>query len=117
MRVDIPTGSITIPEFFTGTWTCPQGITVIRVTFVPTWFIPEELYVGVTPGNSYQPRADWREFNEGEYELYQCWNQLSGKLWAETGSQGDVDTGSRDFQLILSWSPVINAHAVNVTDY
>ena len=117
MKAAVPTGSVSITEFQGTPWYVPEGVTVVRVTFDPTWFIPNELYVGVTPGKGYLPVGSWSQFGQGEAEIYQCYNVLNQKTWSETGSYGDFETETMRFTVILNWSPVINAHAVNVTDY
>lgn len=115
----VPTGSITIASG-TGSVTIPQGVNVVLVeqywdlNDTPT----ESARVGVTAGKTYNLQSLWTEYNAGEGEIYQVDNTSNWKFWlyAEYGTI-DVETGSREIPLKISWSPTINEQSPHWTDY
>ena len=75
-------------------------------------------YVGVTPNKSYKLYSNWVEYNYGEGEEYSLYNANNGKYWIDYAiGIIDVDTSYAKLNFKLEWSPTINSHAVEVTDY
>lgn len=75
-------------------------------------------YVGVTPNKSYKLYSNWTEYNYGEGEEYLLYNANNNKYWIDyTIGNLDVNTGYTELNFKLEWSPTINSHAVEVTDY
>ena len=75
-------------------------------------------YVGVTPNKSYKLYSNCIEYNYGEGEEYLLYNANNDKYWIDyTIGNLDVDTGYTELNFKLEWSPTINSHAVEVTDY
>lgn len=111
-----PTGETTLAHG--STFTVPAGITVLRASFNQSGYLSMITYVGVTPNKSYRLYSTWTEYNYGEGEEYLLYNVNNSKAWIYyfTGNL-DVDTGYADLNFKLEWSPTINQHAVEVTDY
>ena len=75
-------------------------------------------YVGVTPNKSYKLYSNWTEYNYGEGEEYLLYNANNNKCWIDyTIGNLYVNTGYTELNFKLEWSPTINSHAVEVTDY
>ena len=116
LEASIPSGEITLA--CGSTFTVPAGITVLRASFNQSGYLSLFTYVGVTPNKSYKLYSNWTEYNYGEGEEYSLYNANNSKGWI-TYSIGnlDVDTGYTEPNFKLEWSPTINQHAVEVTDY
>lgn len=116
LEVSIPSGEITLAHG--STFTVPAGITVLRASFNQSGYLSLITYVGVTPNKSYRLYSSWIEYNYGEGEEYSLYNANNSKDWI-TYSIGtlDVDTDHTKLNFKLEWSPTINSHAVEVTDY
>lgn len=62
--------------------------------------------------------SNWTEYNYGEGEEYLLYNANNNKCWIDyTIGNLDVDTDYTELNFKLEWSPTINQHAVEVTDY
>lgn len=116
LEVSTPTGETTLAHG--STFTVPAGITVLRASFNQSGYLSLITYVGVTPNKSYKLRSIWTEYNYGEGEEYMLYNSNSDKTWIyyAIGTM-DVDTSYVKLNFKLEWSPTINSHAVEVTDY
>lgn len=116
LKVSIPSGEVTLAHG--STFTVPAGITVLRASFNQPGYLILTTYVGVTPNKSYKLYSNWTEYNYGEGEEYLLYNANNGKDWINyTIGSLDVDTDSTNLNFKLEWSPTINSHAVEVTDY
>lgn len=116
LEAGIPSGEITLAHG--STFTVPAGITVLRASFNQSGYLTMYTYVGVTPNKSYKLYSNWVEYDYGEGEEYMLFNANNNKYWIiyATGNL-DVDTAYADLNFKLEWSPTINSHAVEVTDY
>lgn len=116
LEVSIPSGEVTLA--CDSTFTVPAGITVLRASFNQFGYLSLITYVGVTPNKSYKLYSDWTEYNYGEGEEYSLCNANNDKYWIEyTTGVLDLDTDHAKLNFKLEWSPTINSHAVEVTDY
>lgn len=116
LEVSIPSGEVTLASG--STFTVPAGITVLRASFNQYAYLELTTYVGVTPNKSYKLYSDWTEYNYREGEEYLLYNDNNNKSWIHyTRGTLDVDTDYTQLNFKLEWSPTINSHAVEVTDY
>ena len=116
LEASIPSGEITLAHG--STFTVPAGITVLRASFNQSGYLNLITYVGVTPNKSYKLYSNWTEYNYGEGEEYLLYNANNNKYWIDyTIGNLDVDTSYTKLNFKLEWSPTINSHAVEVTDY
>ena len=116
LEASIPSGEITLAHG--STFTVPAGIKVLRASFNQSGYLNLITYVGVTPNKSYKLYSNWTEYNYGEGEEYLLYNANNNKFWIDyTIGNLDIDTGYTELNFKLEWSPTINSHAVEVTDY
>ena len=116
LEASIPSGEVTLASG--STFTVPAGITVLRASFNQLGYLDLITYVGVTPNKSYKLYANWIEYNDREGEEYLLYNANNNKHWIDyTIGNLDVNTGYIELNFKLEWSPTINSHAVEVTDY
>ena len=116
LEASIPSGEVTLAHG--STFTVPAGITVLRASFNQSGYLSLITYVGVTPNKSYKLYSSWIEYNYGEGEEYLLYNANNSKDWINYSIGNlDVDTDSTELNFKLEWSPTINSHAVEVTDY
>jgi hypothetical protein len=116
LEASIPSGNTTLAHG--STFTVPAGITVLRASFNQSGYLNLITYVGVTPNKSYKLYSNWTEYNYGEGEEYLLYNANNNKYWIDyTIGNLDIDTGYTELNFKLEWSPTINSHAVEVTDY
>ena len=116
LEASIPSGEVTLAHG--STFTVPAGITVLRASFNQVGYLNLITYVGVTPNKSYKLYSIWTEYNDREGEEYMLYNANNDKYWIYyTIGNLDVNTGSTKLHFKLEWSPTINSHAVEVTDY
>lgn len=116
LEVSTPTGETTLADG--STFTVPAGITVLRASFNQSVYLDLPTYVGVTPNKSYKLYSNWIEYNYREGEEYFLCNANNDKYWIYyTTGNLDVETGYISLNFKLEWSPTINQHAVDVTDY
>ena len=116
LEASIPSGEVTLAHG--STFTVPAGITVLRASFNQSGYLSLITYVGVTPNKSYKLYSNWTEYNYGEGEEYLLYNANNNKYWIDyTIGNLDVNTDYTTLNFKLEWSPTINSHAVEVTDY
>ena len=116
LEASIPSGEITLAHG--STFTVPAGIKVLRASFNQSGYLNYPTYVGVTPNKSYKLYSNWTEYNYGEGEEYLLYNANNNKDWIHYfNGTIDVDTSYAELNFKLEWSPTINSHAVEVTDY
>lgn len=116
LEASTPTGETTLAHG--STFTVPAGITVLRASFNQSGYLSLTTYVGVTPNKSYKLYSNWIEYNDGEGEEYLLCNANNDKYWINyTTGILDVETSHARLNFKLEWSPTINSHAVEVTDY
>ena len=116
LEASIPSGEVTLAHG--STFTVPAGIKVLRASFNQSGYLNLITYVGVTPNKSYKLYSNWAEYNYGEGEGYLLYNANNNKSWIDyTIGNLDVNTGYTELNFKLEWSPTINSHAVEVTDY
>ena len=116
LEASIPSGEVTLAHG--STFTVPAGITVLRASFNQSGYLSLITYVGVTPNKSYKLYSIWAEFNYGEGEEYLLYNANNDKFWIDYAIGNlDVETSYAKLNFKLEWSPTINSHAVEVTDY
>ena len=116
LKASIPSGKITLAHG--STFTVPAGIKVLKASFNQSGYLNLITYVGVTPNKSYKLYSEWIEYNYGEGEEYLLYNANNNKYWIYyTTGNLDVDTSYADLKFKLEWSPTINQHAVEFTDY
>ena len=116
LEASIPSGEVTLAHG--STFTVPAGIKVLRASFNQSGYLNLITYVGVTPNKSYKLYSNWTEYNYGEGEGYLLYNANNNKSWIDyTIGNLDVNTGYTELNFKLEWSPTINSHAVEVTDY
>lgn len=106
----IPTGSITMPSSDI-TFTVPSGIKVLKINTpakTEGWGDDVGNYIGVTPNSVHHLvwKVTYGE-NQDSYRI-QC-STHGKKTWAVNYDYG------RDAK--ISWSPKINKHSVDVSDY
>ena len=116
LEASIPSGEVTLAHG--STFTVPAGITVLRVSFNQSGYLSLITYVGVTPNKSYKLYSIWAEYNYGEGEEYLLYNFNNDKYWIDYAIGNiDIETSYDNLNFKLEWSPTINSHAVEVTDY
>ena len=116
LEASTPTGETTLAHG--STFTVPAGITVLRASFNQSGYLSLITYVGVTPNKSYKLYSIWAEYNYGEGEEYLLYNTNNDKSWIDYAIGNlDVETSYANLNFKLEWSPTINSHAVEVTDY
>ena len=116
LEASTPTGETTLAHG--STFTVPAGITVLRASFNQSGYLSLITYVGVTPNKSYKLYSKWTEYNYGEGEEYLLYNANNDKYWIDyVIGNLDVETSYANLNFKLEWSPTINQHAVEVTDY
>ena len=116
LEASIPSGEVTLAHG--STFTVPAGITVLRASFNQSGYLSLITYVGVTPNKSYKLYSIWDEYNYGEGEEYLLYNANNDKYWIDYAIGNiDVETSYANLNFKLEWSPTINSHAVEVTDY
>lgn len=116
LEASAPSGEVTLANG--RTFTVPAGITVLRASFNQSGYLSLFTYVGVTPKKSYKLFSNWTEYDYGEGEEYWLYNANNNKNWIDYiigSSVYETDFTELDFK--LEWSPTINSHAVEVTDY
>lgn len=108
--VNVPTGTVQIDGI--GVFTVPTGVTVIEVS-QPDLGVA---YVGVTPNTKHSLQLDWNMIRPQHYKTYIRCNShdvtyLSGYIVTE------YDDQEPSLVFNVDWSPEINTHKPDVTDY
>ena len=117
LEASTPTGETTLAHG--STFTVPAGITVLRASFNQSGYLNLLTYVGVTPNKSYKLYSNYTQYNYGEGEEYLLYNANNHRCWIDyTIGNLDVNTDYyTELNFKLEWSPTINQHTVEVTDY
>lgn len=116
LEASAPTGETTLAHG--STFTVPAGITVLRASFNQSGYLDLLTYVGVTPNKSYKLYSNYTQYNYGEGEEYLLYNANNNKCWIDYAIGNlDLNTDYTTLNFKLEWSPTINQHAVEVTDY
>lgn len=127
--VDTPTGSEVFGEgeamntSATYEITIPNGIKVIYASLACTFGSITNTwssYVGVTPGKTYTIFAAGMVNSQNGTILASAGNESNSIIWINVFDSSFTPQFARPFAqkvLTLSWSPTINKHAVDVTDY
>ena len=105
----VPTGSVIVRNHMT--FTVPSGITVLRINSPAkseSWGDDVGTFIGVTPNSSHI--LMWKVTYGENTDSYQvlCYSH-GNKQWSINYDYG------RDAK--ISWSPTINKHAIDKTDY
>ena len=107
-QVNVPTGTVL---FQGGNFTVPSGITVLKISYGD-----DTQYVGVTPGSTHTLEVWTGEEAEGVYYVdVFCYNDRT--YWFQTFWNDEPYLGDPDASVDISWSPEINTHTPDVTDY
>lgn len=106
-QVNVPTGSVQVSSY-TVNFTVPTGITVIEVSHPVLGVV----YVGVTPNTKHSLKIDCDMLDTDLFRTYITCDSHD-VLYLE-----DVDVDD-DTSLVfyVDWSPEINTHKPDVTDY
>ena len=116
LEASIPSGEVTLAHG--STFTVPAGITVLRASFNQSGYLSLITYVGVTPNKSYKLYSNWTEYHNGEGERYLLYSVNNHRIWIDYAVGNlDIATDYTELNFKLEWSPTINSHAVEVTDY
>lgn len=108
--VNVPTGTVQIDG--SGVFTVPTGVTVIEVS-QPDLGVA---YVGVTPNTKHSLQLDWDMPRPLHYETYiRCDSHDVIYLIDHIVTEYDDQEPSLVFD--VDWSPEINTHKPDVTDY
>lgn len=107
----ISTGDIL---FTGGQFTVPTGITVLKIYYDEY----DIQYIGVTPGSTHTLEIDTTEGTEEvEYVVMVSCRTHKYATWFYTSWFDEPYLGAPDAAVHISWSPEINKHATNYTDY
>ena len=119
----VPTGSV--DYIFTGELTIPQGIHVVKARLYGMNYYggstDKTAFVAVTPNKKYRLMGIWPfEYSEEQTERFYTDELLindtiGGVSWIGP-SYYDL-TEFDDLKFTISWSPEINTHTPDVTDY
>lgn len=109
-QVNVPTGTVSIE--LTGEFTVPTGVTVIKVSHIDLGVA----YVGVTPGTKHSLRLVWIELDPGDYSMYITCDSHNKQYLDNVITLEDPD---QDIYTVfdVDWSPEINTHKPDFTDY
>ena len=108
--VDVPTGTVSIESI--GEFTVPTGVTVIEVSHPDLGFA----YVGVTPGTKHSLQIDWDMIRPSHYHTYITCNSHN-KRYLQDVIMTEYDDQEPSLVFDVDWSPEINTHKPDVTDY
>ena len=109
-QVNVPTGTVEIDG--NGVFTVPIGVTVIKVS----QYDLGEAYVGVTPNTKHSLHLDWDMVRPRHYWTYiTCDSHNVNYLEDVIVTEYDDKEPSLVFD--VDWSPEINTHKPDVTDY
>lgn len=108
--VDVPTGTVSIES--TEEFTVPTGVTVIEVSH-PDLGVA---YVGVTPGTKHSLSIDWDMLRPGHYRTYITCDSHNKKYLQDVITV-EYDDHEPSLVFDVDWSPEINTHKPDVTDY
>ena len=116
-QVNVPTGTVLFKD---GKFTVPNGITVLKIHYEGKDFEEDDTqYIGVTPGSTHKLYIDTMRGtnnNGGEYNVnVQCSDHR--ETWFDTSWYDSPYQAEPDAMVYISWSPEINKHSVDFTDY
>lgn len=120
-QVNVPTNSVDF--LFRGEFIIPAAIRVVKARLYGVSDYSEHVditkFVAVTPGKKYKLQGEYPyEYSEEQTEKFYgvptLWNITSNVEWIGEGVNSE-DSESLNFT--ISWSPEINNHTPDVTDY
>ena len=120
-QVNVPTNSVDF--LFRGEFIIPAAIRVVKARLYGVSDYNEHVditkFVAVTPGKKYKLQGEYPyEYSEEQTEKFYgvptLWNITSNVEWIGEGVNSE-DSESLNFT--ISWSPEINNHTLDVTDY
>ena len=120
-QVNVPTNSVDF--LFRGEFIIPAAIRVVKARLYGVSDYNEHVditkFVAVTPGKKYKLQGEYpyecsEEKTEKFYGVPTLWNITSNVEWIGEGVNSE-DSESLNFT--ISWSPEINNHTPDVTDY
>ena len=120
-QVNVPTNSVDF--LFRGEFIIPAAIRVVKARLYGVSDYNEHVditkFVAVTPGKKYKLQGEYpyeysEEQTEKFYSVPTLWNITSKVEWIGEGMNSQ---DSDDLKFTISWSPEINNHTPDVTDY
>nr|DAG40472.1 MAG TPA: hypothetical protein [Caudoviricetes sp.] len=121
--VSVPTGSVNFT--YVGEFTIPQGVHVVKARLYGTNYYGGETsktaFVAVTPNKKYRLMGVWPfEYSEEQTERFYADeilinNTIGGVSWIGPSVYDLSEVDNLNFT--ISWSPEINTHTPDVTDY
>lgn len=120
-QVNVPTNSADF--LFRGEFIIPAAIRVVKARLYGVSDYSEHVditkFVAVTPGKKYKLQGEYPyEYSEEQTEKFYgvptLWNITSKVKWI---GEGINSQDSDDLKFTISWSPEINNHTPDVTDY
>lgn len=120
-QVNVPTNSVGF--LFRGSFIIPAAIRVVKARLYGVSDYNEHVditkFVAVTPGKKYKLQGEYPyEYSEEQTEKFYgvptLWNITSNVEWIGEGVNSE---DSEDLKFTISWSPEINNHTPDVTDY
>lgn len=120
-QVNVPTNSVDF--LLRGEFIIPAAIRVVKARLYGVSGYNEHVditkFVAVTPGKKYKLQGEYPyEYSEEQTEKFYgvptLWNVKSNVKWIGKGMNSE-DSESLNFT--ISWSPEINNHTPDVTDY
>jgi hypothetical protein len=111
--VNIPSGNttVTVSGYNSASFTVPNGVKVVLVDA----YGGDGIYVGVTPNKTYS-LGGWEPLEHHTGDTGEAFLQSgSGVYW--WGYPPDDFPDQARFGFVISWSPEINTHTPDVTDY
>lgn len=107
----VPTGNIII--YGSGTFIVPSGINVIEIYIEA---LGAAVYVGVTPNTTHSIYMDMEQDGHVHWDIsVMC--SSHNKIYVMDTIISDEPDMDPSIVMKISWSPEINKHAPNVTDY
>ena len=120
-QVNVPTNSVDF--LFRGEFIIPAAIRVVKARLYGVSDYSEHVditkFVAVTPGKKYKLQGEYPyEYSEEQTEKFYgvptLWNIMSNVNWIGDGMYAPDSDG---LKFTISWSPEINNHTPDVTDY
>lgn len=109
-QVNVPTGTVQIDG--NGVFTVPTGVTVIKVRHSDLGVA----YVGVTPNTKHSLHLDWDMSRPQHYDTYiRC--DSHDVTYLTDFLMMEFDDQEPSLSFYVDWSPEINTHTPDVTDY
>lgn len=120
-QVNVPTNSVDF--LFRGEFIIPAAIRVVKARLygMGDYSIKVDItkFIAVTPGKKYKLQGEYPyDYSEEQTEKFYCvptlWNITNNVEWIGEGMNAQ---DSDDLKFTISWSPEINNHTPDVTDY